>query len=326
MSGVDLTPRVVHPWVAASAASTKFGVSVFPNPVDWAEFIDAVQRMEAGGIDSYWCYDHPQSNADCWTALAALAATTSKIRLGTLVDCIYYRSPYLLARQAADVDRISGGRLVLGLGIGDNVPEFEQMGIPFPSMKERQQGMDETIAIVRGLWSDPRFSFKGEQFTAKSNGSFLPPVQQPHVPILLAGGGEKVTLKKVARYADASNMGAHDWIGSAVTTEDIGRKFGKLAEYCEELGRPQESVLRSHFTMPLVMAETEAELEKKLGSLNQATLEWCGDALFAGTPEETIKFYTELKGIGFQYFIANILADDLGTIDLICKHLVPAFS
>lgn len=326
MSEGELTPQGTHPWVAENANKTRFGVSIFKQPADWWEFIDCVQRMEAGGIDSYWSYDHPQSHADCWTALAALAATTKTIKLGTLVDCIYYRSPYLLARQAADVDRLSGGRLILGLGIGDNVPEFEQMGIPFPDTKLRQRAMDETITILRGLWSGKPFSFQGEQFSASTPGDFLPPVQEPRVPILLAGGGEQVTLKKVAKYADASNMGAHDWIGSAVTTDDINRKFGKLREHCETVGRSYDSVLRTHFTMPLVLAETEALLEEKLSKLPKQTLEWCGDALFAGTPDEAIEYYQDLKGIGFQYFIANILHQDLHTVDLMVKYLVPAFS
>lgn len=326
MTEVDLTPRVTHPWVAEGANRVRFGVSIFPQPVDWWEFIDYVQRMEAAGMDAYFAYDHPQSRADCWTALAALAAQTKTIRLGTLVDCIYYRSPYLLARQAADVDRLSGGRLILGLGIGDNVPEFEKMGIPFPPTKVRQQGMVETITILRGLWSGKPFHYQGEQWSARSDGTFLGPVQEPHVPILLAGGGEKVTLRQVAQFADASNMGAHEWIGSAITSVDIQRKFGKLREYCEEFGRPYESVLRSHFAMPLIMAETEEALERKLRTLPQDTLEWCGDALFAGTPEETIAFYKELQQAGFQYFIANILAEDLDTIDVMNKHLLPAFA
>ena len=111
-------PAGVHPWVAEWQTRVGFGVSMFPQPPDWKQFIRMVQRIEEMGIDSYWSYDHPAANADCWTALAALAVSTEKIRLGTMVDCIYYRPAYLLARQAADVDRASGGRLVLGLGIG----------------------------------------------------------------------------------------------------------------------------------------------------------------------------------------------------------------
>lgn len=110
-------PEGIHPWVAQWQDRVGFGISIFPQPPDWQRFIQLVQRMEELGVDSYWSYDHPAAHADCWTALSALAVSTEKIRLGTMVDCIYYRSPYLLARQAADVDRASGGRLVLGLGL-----------------------------------------------------------------------------------------------------------------------------------------------------------------------------------------------------------------
>ena len=324
---VALTPTGIHPWVAEGQDRIRFGISIFPQPVDWGQFIDIVQRAESDGMDSYWSYDHPQSRADCWTALSALAATTKTIRLGTAMDCIYYRSPYMLARQAADVDRLSGGRLVLGLGIGDNVPEFRRMGIPFPATAVRQRGMVETITIVRGLWSGRTFHFEGEQWSAACDHQmpFLGPVQQPYVPIMIAGGGEKVTLRHVARFADASNMGAHEWIGSAVTSADIERKFGKLREYLAEYGRPYESVLRSQFTMPLVMAETQDALDKKLAGLPQDVLEWCGDALFAGTPDETIAFYQDMADAGFQYFIANILDGDYSTIELMGKYLIPAF-
>ncbi|MGI8475203.1 MAG: LLM class flavin-dependent oxidoreductase [Thermomicrobiales bacterium] len=321
----NVTPTVVHPWVAEGARRVRFGVSIFPQPADWRHFIALVRRMEADGIDSYWSYDHPQSNADCWTALSALAVSTSTIRLGTLVDCIHYRSPYLLARQAADVDRLSGGRLVLGLGIGDNVPEFAQMGIPFPPTPVRLKAMEETIRIVRGLWSGEPFGFAGDSFSARSDGGFLGPIQTPHVPILLGGGGEKVTLRQVAQYADASNMGAHDWIGGAVTEADIGRKFAKLREYCDGFGRPYDSVLRSHFTMPLILAETRGALDAKMWKMPKQTLEWCGDALFAGTPDEAVAFYRDLLACGFQYFIANILDGDDETIAIMGRELVGAF-
>jgi alkanesulfonate monooxygenase SsuD/methylene tetrahydromethanopterin reductase-like flavin-dependent oxidoreductase (luciferase family) len=325
---IALTPSGIHPWVAEGQRRVRFGISIFPQPADWQQFIDIVQRAEGDGMDGYFSYDHPQSRADCWTALSALAACTTKIRLGTAIDCIYYRSPYMLARQAADVDRLSGGRLVLGIGIGDNVPEFHRMGLEFPPTKVRQQGLVEAITIVRGLWSGKPFRFEGEQWSASSDTTypFLSPVQQPWVPIMIAGGGEKVTLRQVAQFADASNMGAHEWIGSAVTSADIDRKFGKLRDYLAEHGRSYESVLRSQFTMPLVMAETQADLDRKLAGMPQDVLEWCGDALFAGTPEETIAFYEDMVAAGFQYFIANILDGDYSTIELMGKYLIPAFA
>ena len=321
----SLTPADIHPWVAEGLNQVRFGISIFPQPVDWQRFFDIVQQAEAAGMDGYWAYDHPQSRVDCWTSLSALATQTKTIRLGTAVACIYYRSPYMLARQAADVDRLSNGRLILGLGIGHVVPEFRKMGILFPPTDVRLRGMEETISIVRGLWSGQPFSFSGEQWSAQSDGDFLGPVQLPYVPIMIAGGGEKVTIRQVAQFADASNMGAHPSIGAAVTNDEIRRKLARLDDYLAEYGRPPESVLRSQFTMPLVMAETRQALDRKLAGLPQDTLEWCGDALFAGTPDETIAFYRDLTDLGFQYFIANILDGDYSTIELMEKHLLPAF-
>lgn len=321
-----LTPREAHPWVAEGLNRVRFGVSIYPQPLDWRHFIGIVQRMEEQGFDSYLAYDHPTARVDCWTALTALAMATERIRLGTIVDCIYYRGPYLLARMAADVDRLSGGRLVLGIGIGDAPAEFEAMGIPYPPAPVRQRGMEETIAIVRGLWSGQPFGFQGEQWSVKTDGSFLGPVQQPYVPILLAGGGEKVTLRQVAHFADASNMGAHESIGRAVTLTDIARKFAKLREYCGEIGRPYESVLRSQFTMPLILAETREALDQKLAGMPGDTLAWCGPALFAGTPDEAITFYRSLVDAGFQYFVANILDGDEDTIELLGMVVMPAFA
>ena len=326
MADDALTLRQPHPWVAAGQDRVRFGVSIYPQPADWGHFVRLVRQMEELGFDAYWSYDHPEAHADCWTALTALAMGTERIRLGTLVACIYYRSPYLLARMAADVDRLSGGRLVLGLGIGHVVAEFAQMGIPFPPTPVRQRAMEETITIVRGLWSGQPFEYRGGHFSARSNGGFLGPVQEPYVPILLAGGGEKVTLRQVARFADASNMGAHASIGSAVTDEGIARKFAKLRDYCAEVDRPYESVLRSHFTMPLILAATPDALATKLAGMDQEKLAWCGPALFAGTPEEAVAYYRGLTDAGFQYFVANILNGDDESIALLGTAVMPAFA
>jgi alkanesulfonate monooxygenase SsuD/methylene tetrahydromethanopterin reductase-like flavin-dependent oxidoreductase (luciferase family) len=318
-----------HPWVAQWRDRVGFGVSIFPQPPDWRRFVAHVQRMEELGFDSYWSYDHPAANADCWTALAALAVSTDRIRLGTMVDCIYYRPAYLLARQAADVDRASGGRLVLGLGIGRLEEEFAVMGLRFPPTRERQEALEETFAILRGLWSGEPFSYQGKSFAAATPGpwgTFLPPVQEPYVPFLLAGGGEQTTLRQVARFADAANMGAHPAIGQAVSDADVTRKFDVLRHWCETYGRPYESVLRTHFTMPLILSPTHAALQTKLAGMPQDTLAWAADALFTGTPEEAVAFYRSLAGLGFQYFIANILGGDEETVELLGTEVMPAFA
>lgn len=329
MRAADLTPRDIHPWVAEGSERIRFAISFFPQPENWAQFIGIVQKMEEQGYDAYFAYDHPSVNTDCWTSLAALAASTSTIRLGTLVDCIYYRSPYMLARQAADVDRISGGRLILGIGIGDDPSEFNQMGIDYPPTATRLAGMEETIAIVRGIWSGEPFSWSGDQWSVDVQGGVALPVQEPRVPILLAGGGEKVTLRQVAQYADASNMGAHPSIGSAFTAEQIGRKFARLDEYLAAFDRSPDSVLRTHFTMTLVLGRDDAAVATKMAWLaevyGQEKLDWCGDSLFPGTPAQAIAFYEELQSMGFRYFIANIFEVDVETVDILAEAVMPAF-
>jgi alkanesulfonate monooxygenase SsuD/methylene tetrahydromethanopterin reductase-like flavin-dependent oxidoreductase (luciferase family) len=316
------TPPSVHPWVTEGIGRLRFGISVFRQPPDWQEFVRLVQRIEELGFDSYLAYDHPIDWADCWTSLSALAMATSRIRLGTIVDCIYYRNPYLLARMAADVDRISGGRVVVGLGIGDKTEEFAQMGIPFPPTAERLRCMEETLQILIRLWRGETFDYDGEFFTLRCAHLEVGPIQE-RMPILLAGGGEKVTLRQVAQYADASNFGSHAWIGSAFTPTDFRRKYDILAGYLEQFGRRRDDVVRSHFAMPLVIRPDRASLDATLRAMPQDTLEWCGPALFAGTSEEAIAFYRDLAAIGCQYFVANILTGDWETIELLGTAVMP---
>src|SRR5687768_889918 len=145
------SPRVTHPWVTEGHTKIRFGIAGGA-PAARSKYLEFVQFVEELGFDSYWSPDHPTWRADCWTELAGLAVTTTKIRLGSLVSCIYYRHPALLARMAADVDSMSNGRLVLGIGIGDAADEFAVLGLPFPAVRERQQALEETIHIVQGLW------------------------------------------------------------------------------------------------------------------------------------------------------------------------------
>src|SRR3954469_10580228 len=140
----------VHPWVAEGKGTIRFGIAGGPR-TDWPMIRDFAQTVEGLGFDSFWSFDHPMLGRDCWTILSALATATTSIRLGTLVACVPYREPSLLARMAADVDRLSDGRLVLGVGIGDMPFEFEQMGIRWGSTRERQQGLEEALQILHGL-------------------------------------------------------------------------------------------------------------------------------------------------------------------------------
>jgi alkanesulfonate monooxygenase SsuD/methylene tetrahydromethanopterin reductase-like flavin-dependent oxidoreductase (luciferase family) len=126
MQGTSMDTQDIHPWVAEGLQKIRVGVSFLGSGIDWKQFYDGVQAAEELGYDSIWVPDHPIILPDCWTILAALAVTTRRMWLGAFVDCVFFRHPLLLARMAGDVDRWSGGRLVLGLGIGDIPFEFDQ--------------------------------------------------------------------------------------------------------------------------------------------------------------------------------------------------------
>ena len=296
-------------------------VSVFLS--EWKEVLRFALRAEKLGFDAYWANDHPNRSMDTWTFLSALAMATERIRLISLVSCIYYRSPLLIARQAADVDRISEGRLVLGIGIGDDVPEFNQMCLPFPPVAQRQEAMEEALSVVQGLWTEETFSFEGKYFRLDQARLSPKPVQQPHVPILIGGGGERVTLRQVARFADVSNFAPHEWSGSAFDISDVQRKYSALRAHCEAVGRAYDSVLRSHYTPLLTLAENEDDLERKRRDARIPDRQLRSVPVFA-TPETAIAHYQALADAGVQYFLATINGRDVETVRLFAEAVVPA--
>jgi alkanesulfonate monooxygenase SsuD/methylene tetrahydromethanopterin reductase-like flavin-dependent oxidoreductase (luciferase family) len=311
----------VHPWVAEGQNRPRFAiVSAFLS--EWKDILRFAQRAERLGFDAYWANDHPNRSLDTWTLLTGLAMATERIRLISLVSCIYYRSPVLIARQAADVDRISEGRLVLGIGIGDDVPEFNQMCLPFPPIAQRQETLEEALTVIQGLWRDETFSFEGKYFRLDQARLAPKPVQEPYVPVLIGGGGEKVTLRQVAQWADMSNFAPHEWSGSAFQISDVERKYAALRAHCEALGRPYESILRSHFTPLLTLAENEADLERKRANARIPDRQLRTVPVFA-TPEQAIAHYQALADVGAQYFLATINGSDDETVHLFAEAVAP---
>src|SRR5262245_11467776 len=225
---MSATMTMTHPWVAEGTERVRFGLEIAPQP-DWSATRDFVQMAEGLGLDSRWIPDHPMvlGNAT-WTTLAALATATNTIRLGTLVACAAYWNPVILARAAADIDRLSNGRMVLGLGSGDIPPEFAQLGMAWEPVATRQARLEETLRVVQPLLRGETVSFSGEYVRAEGAVLEPPPVQQPYLPLLVAGGGERTTLRFVAEYADSCNLGAVGWAGGAYITDDIAHKLGVL--------------------------------------------------------------------------------------------------
>jgi alkanesulfonate monooxygenase SsuD/methylene tetrahydromethanopterin reductase-like flavin-dependent oxidoreductase (luciferase family) len=314
---------VTHPWVEASAANVHFGIANGPRG-DWPALAEFVAALEELGYDAFWSSDHPVPSAGCWTTLAGLAATTSRIRLGSLVACLYYQNPVVLARTALDVDAMSGGRLVLGLGIGDLEHEFTQMGIPWRGTRERQEALDETIALLRYLWDEAPDPPPPRHFAVSASPLPPGPVQQPRIPLLIAGGGERVTLRQVAQYADASNFGEHAYTGGVQGAEAIDSRMAALTRHCRVFGRSPASVLRTHTTYPLVIAATAANVAEKIERhVPPWVRELARDTIVAGTPSEVIAHYERLIQAGLQYFIAFVYGNDLETVRLLAEAVIP---
>jgi alkanesulfonate monooxygenase SsuD/methylene tetrahydromethanopterin reductase-like flavin-dependent oxidoreductase (luciferase family) len=313
----------IHPWVAEGARGARFGISSPPAP-DWAVSRDFAQTIEGLGFDSLLMPDHPMDTGNAtWTTLAARATATRSIRLGTLVACAAYWNPVVLARAVADIDRLSGGRFVLGLGSGDAPWEFAELGLAYPPAQERQLMLEEALRIVRPLLRGETVTYRGRCFRAEGATLAPPPVQQPWVPILVAGGGERTTLRIAAEYADACNLGAASWAGGAFSTEGARQKFDILRQRCAEAGRPDEAILRTGLLVAS-LAESTAAARAKLNRLPPQMVAFFEQLPIVGTPEEAVPRVRAMLDAGFQYVIFVVFPFDTETPCLLAERVLPA--
>jgi alkanesulfonate monooxygenase SsuD/methylene tetrahydromethanopterin reductase-like flavin-dependent oxidoreductase (luciferase family) len=323
-------PGGPHPWVAERKAEVRFAVQGFPLAEDrdpTSTILAAGIAAEEVGLDGFFIGDHPGYHIEPWLHLSALAAQTSRIQLGSVVNCIFHRHPSMLARMTADLDRISNGRLMLGVGIGWNEPEFAQLGLPFPSVPARQDALDEALEIITGMFGPEPVSFRGEHWWVERAHITAPPVQLPYPPILIAGAG-KQTLRQVARWADISNFGNSRNTGNVQDDEQVKAKFRTIDDALRDAGRSPESLLRSHFTSWLMLAETDAAAKAKLDRYYPDGLnEEQQRTRIYGTPEAAIAYYRAQRELGFEYFVVQIQdASDLETIRLLGEAVAPAFA
>ena len=211
----------------------------------WARTVELASLSERLGYDHVWVYDHvetvprrePTHVFEAFTTLAALSQRTTKIRLGQLVSCASYRNAGLLAKEAAGIDVMSGGRLILGLGAGWYEREYVAYGYSFPPPRERLAVLEETVVAVRRLWSEERVTFAGEHLRLDDALCDPKPLQQ-HPEVWIGGGGERVTLRIAARHADKTN-----W---QVGLEEFVRKSEILRSHCEAEGRDFDEIVRTH--------------------------------------------------------------------------------
>jgi F420-dependent oxidoreductase-like protein len=241
----------------------RFGFWPGPNN-SWNDTLALAKHAEAGGWHSVWYADHFMPNqedtsgptSECWTTLAGLAASVPRVRVGALVSGNTYRHPAVLAKMAANVDNISGGRCVLGLGAGWQENEHKAYGIEFSTLGGRMSRFEEACQVISGLFSNEKTNFAGKHYQLTDAPLAPKPVQSP-LPLLIGGGGEQRTLRIAAKYANEWNVWG--------TPEVLAHKGAILNRYCEEVGRDPKSIAHSAQGM-LTFTDDAAVLERMKAS------------------------------------------------------------
>lgn len=327
--------RPCHPWVAGCRGRIGFALQAVARPGtgDPGRLLIAAGKLaDRYGYDAFFLGDHPAWAPEVWTHLAVIAVQTERIRLGQMVAAVPYRAPLLVARLQSDLDRLSGGRSVLGLGIGWNAAdyglganEFERMGLPYPPARDRQAALEEAVAIIRGAWDPQPFDFAGAHYRA-AGAQAPPPVQAGGAPLVIAGGGAR-TLDQVARLADAANFGPGP-AGNVDSPDEARARLAALDAACDAAGRPREDVLRSHFTHWLMVAEDEPAVAAKVRTYFPDGLDaFWGAYLVAGTPERIAAHYQRFADAGIGYFVVQTLdPNDEETVALFAQRVAPALS
>lgn len=292
----------------------------------WDKAVEIAVRAEELGYDSIWVYDHfhnvprPAHEAvfECWTTMAAISQRTSRVRLGQMVGCNSYRSPALLAKITSTVDVISGGRLDWGIGAGWYENEYRGYGYEFPKPKDRIGMLRESVEIVRSMWTQEETTYDGRYYRLSRANCDPKPLQSPHPPIWIGGGGEQLTLRVVAEYADCSNFGG--------LPDQWAHKREILKSHCAAVGR-DEATIRKTWSPEIFVRETEAEIEAR-GAQNlwgQPFEQW-RETNLVGTPEQVctkIQRYLDLGCGGFVSWCADY--PDTESLELFATKVIPEF-
>lgn len=246
-----------------------------------------------------------------WTTLSALAAVTNKIRLATLVSSVAYRNPAHLAKMAATVDVISRGRLTLGIGAGWHHVEYKQYNWVFPEKPAVRIGqMEDAMRLIKTMWREPRATYHGKYFSVEEAILEPKPVQKPHPPILVGGGGEQLTLRALAREGDACNL-----FGDP---DGVRHKLAVLRQHCEAVGRNYDEIERTS-TTGFYLAKDEASLKaktEKLGAVDPARVNLM-------TPAQAVDLAGRYGEAGVQLLITRIHNNDMETMELLASEVIP---
>jgi F420-dependent oxidoreductase-like protein len=289
--------------------------------VTWEDWVALADTCERCGIEALFRSDHYLSvggelahgSLDAWATINALAARTTRLRLGTMVSPTSFRHPSILAKSATTADHVSGGRIELGMGTGWSEVEHTAYGFPFLSMKERMDVLEEQLAIVHdGHWGEGGFSFHGSHYTLVDLDARPKPVQLPHPPPIIGGGAGPRAARLAARYADEYNT-------NFVTPDEAARRRESIVAACERAGR--EPIPFSFMTTTIVAAD-EAGVRRRLDELGR---EPDRDSAFVGTVEQVAERARAYAAVGVsRLYLQHLLHRDLESVELIGRELVPA--
>jgi F420-dependent oxidoreductase-like protein len=294
----------------------------------WDGVLAAARLLDQSAFDSLWVYDHllyeggysghpyPEPVMEAFTTLGAIAAVTSRVRLGQLVLGMPYRNPALMTKMATTLDLISHGRTILGIGAGWHKREYEAYGFgEWEDVPVRMKRLEEGIKVVLALWTERPASFEGRFYRLENVQEKPDPVQRPHPPIMIGGSGEKVTLRLVAQYAQFCNVG-----GDPATA---GQRFAVLREHCERLGRPYDAITKSIYQTVLIgrdEADVKAKQERFADYIPRS-------GALIGTPDQLIDQFAAYAEVGCQYAIYRTPDwQDPAAIQLFSERVIPALA
>lgn len=300
----------------------------FYEQLRWDDVKEAILTADELGYDAVWAPDHYMHGIDHsilepWSLLSWTAARTD-MRVGPLVACNDYRNPALLAKMAATLDVISEGRLTLGIGAGWYEREYEAYGWEFRDGFERLMRLDEGIQILRAMWTEERPTFSGDHYEIDGAYCNPGPVQDPHPPIMVGGSGEEVTLKLVAKRADAWNLGG--------TYDSYAHKVGVIEDHCDTVGRDFNEIDLT-YDGHVVCTRDEEKLDRMLERVGPDEIASWNDvddvdeiATIIGSPEECAEQVEKLVDLGvsgFQFWFSDY--PDMEGVELFADEVIPEF-
>jgi len=274
----------------------------------WQTILDAANKIEALNYESIWVYDHfhtvPKPTQDptfeCWTLMSALSQTTEKVRLGQMCTCNSYRNPSYLTKVASNIDVMSNGRLEYAIGAGWYDHEYKAYGYEYPSDGERLKMLEESLIIYKLMTTEEEPKFEGKYYSIDGAINQPKPIQKPYPPLWVCGGGEKVTLKLLAKYGDYGNWD--------VDVEGFIHKSNVLKQHCENEGRDFSEIGRTLHTNVLI-ANSEDELKSKISKLSTYTNipeDYYFNRPLIGTKDKVFDTINKFKEAGCSYLIAYV--------------------